>query len=268
MDPLRAGALPALAAARGSPKTFSDPAMPWTSCTAWPPDTSTAGNSTSPRLCDVTRRPYRRAARILTVRLCSTKPPTRDQGRSRRGSLATISSYESVDQLRDLVVGDAAVEAEDVPAVCADVGRPGHLAGVPVEPQIGGLPVAALEPDATWAAPSPRKAKILLPTLTTRSPSHGSSRQAPGLPRQYSSQSVGFFPPAMLGDGSEVGRGCGLSPPVIDRTGRRRAPTPASGVRTGADTAPPPRGPRRRAGHERCRDRAPARANSSSARSA
>src|SRR5437764_12832705 len=31
----------------------------------------------------------------------------------------------------------------------------------------------------------PRKAKILEPTFTTTSPSHGSSCHAPGLPRQY-----------------------------------------------------------------------------------
>src|ERR671913_1178837 len=37
------------------------------------------------------------------------------------------------------------------------------------------------EPHLTPTAPSPRKAKILSPTLATRSPSHGSSGQAPGL---------------------------------------------------------------------------------------
>src|SRR5579871_1451382 len=37
--------------------------------------------------------------------------------------------------------------------------------------------------------PEPRNAKILVPTLTTTSPSHGSSCQAPGLARQYASRS-------------------------------------------------------------------------------
>src|SRR5918993_748950 len=37
------------------------------------------------------------------------------------------------------------------------------------------------EPHLTPTAPSPRKAKILSPTLATRSPSHGSSGHAPGL---------------------------------------------------------------------------------------
>jgi hypothetical protein len=35
----------------------------------------------------------------------------------------------------------------------------------------------------------PKKAKILLPTLATPSPSHGSSRHAPGLARQYATTS-------------------------------------------------------------------------------
>ena len=46
VDPLRAGVLPALAAARGSPNRCSEPARPWTSWTAWPPATSTAGSRT------------------------------------------------------------------------------------------------------------------------------------------------------------------------------------------------------------------------------
>src|SRR5580692_5958489 len=37
--------------------------------------------------------------------------------------------------------------------------------------------------------PEPRNAKILAPTLTTTSPSQGSSGQAPGLARQYASNS-------------------------------------------------------------------------------
>src|SRR5580658_3967631 len=37
--------------------------------------------------------------------------------------------------------------------------------------------------------PEPRNAKILAPTLTTTSPSQGSSCQAPGLARQYASSS-------------------------------------------------------------------------------
>src|ERR1700722_3428647 len=37
--------------------------------------------------------------------------------------------------------------------------------------------------------PEPRNAKILAPTLTTTSPSQGSSCQAPGLARQYASNS-------------------------------------------------------------------------------
>src|SRR5580693_3068779 len=41
--------------------------------------------------------------------------------------------------------------------------------------------------------PEPRNAKILAPTLTTTSPSHGSSCQAPGLARQYASNSSGVM---------------------------------------------------------------------------
>ena len=52
------------AAALGSPNSFSEPARPWTSWTAWPPATSTAGSSTR-RLggAECTRRPYRSEAR-------------------------------------------------------------------------------------------------------------------------------------------------------------------------------------------------------------
>src|SRR4029077_5301286 len=48
--------------------------------------------------------------------------------------------------------------------------------------------------------PEPRNAKILAPTLTTTSPSHGSSCQAPGLARQYPSNSshVMAYSPAVV----------------------------------------------------------------------
>src|SRR5260370_1308854 len=42
--------------------------------------------------------------------------------------------------------------------------------------------------------PEPRNAKILAPTLTTTSPCQGSSCQAPGLARQYASNSSHVMP--------------------------------------------------------------------------
>src|SRR5437868_14021698 len=47
---------------------------------------------------------------------------------------------------------------------------------------------------AVTGSTEPRKAKILSPTLTTTSPSQGSSRHAPGLARQYASQSILTIP--------------------------------------------------------------------------
>src|SRR6516162_6355566 len=45
------------------------------------------------------------------------------------------------------------------------------------------------------AVPGPRNAKTLLPTLTTTSPSQGSSCHAPGLARQYASSSSQVIKP-------------------------------------------------------------------------
>src|ERR1700756_2098800 len=46
-----------------------------------------------------------------------------------------------------------------------------------------------LRPTPGWLSPVPRKAKIFWPTLVTTPSPHGSSCQAPGLARQYSTSS-------------------------------------------------------------------------------
>src|SRR5260370_42663706 len=60
----------------------------------------------------------------------------------------------------------------------------------------------------------PRNAKILLPTFTTASPSHGSSCHAPGLARQWASRSshlittppLALCPPAARPQGAPLPR--------------------------------------------------------------
>ena len=53
-----------------------------------------------------------------------------------------------VDQPGDLVVRDAAVEQEVVPTVLPDIGALPRRSGIALKPDVGSLPVTALQPDA------------------------------------------------------------------------------------------------------------------------
>ena len=151
------------AAARGSPNRCSDPARPWTSCTAWPPATSTAGSRVSARGGVGRGHPTTLSGAILL------------------GEFGHDQRVRGVDQVGDLVVGDGAVQGDGVPAVlrrCRPSWTPRRDSARSAGQRSPGPRISARS--RSDFSPPP-KAKILLPTLATMVTLPGLVRPRPGL---------------------------------------------------------------------------------------